>query len=139
MSDHYTTQYNHKKRVLEDIRSLRHFTFACHYTFEKYLQAKHERIHESNSYKRLTRYNQSYVQAYLDQLFNDIQKATELRYKVNGVYDTYKNHMSTVEPNSDDSFDLNMLIADRKLSQPASFWVGTDKIFNPYKSEDWNR
>ena len=139
MSDHYTTQYNHKKTVIELVNSLKYWTFQSKYTFDNYLEFKQERIYNHNSYKRLTRYNKSYIQALLDQLFNEMQKATELRYKVNGIYDTYKNHMKTVKPNSDDSYNLNMLIANKELSQPASFWIGTDKIFSPYKESDWSR
>ena len=139
MSDHFTTQYNHKKTVIELVHSLKYWTFQSKYTFDQYLQAKNERIYEHNSYKRLTRYNRSYIQALLDDMFNELMKNTELRYLYNGVYADCNTHMenNNIKPNSDDSYNFYMAIGDKSLSQPASFWKNSDKVFRPYNQDEW--
>lgn len=79
MSDHYTTQYNHKKRMLQEVRDLFYWCRHGRWHFHKFLEQRSERILRHNSYKRLTRYNMEFVNGYMERMQEELDREMEWR------------------------------------------------------------
>ena len=71
---HYDTQYNHKQNCLSTINSAFSRMRIYRLTHDKGLEILTKEVYNSNSYKRLTRYNKNYLQGYIESQFNENYK-----------------------------------------------------------------
>ena len=120
MSDHYTTQSNHRIRVLDLVRDVFSWVKLQKMSHKQMLNMLNERVYEHNSWQRLTQVNQAYVRGVIDTRIEQINQTLEWR-----VYHPDHGHVRRD----------NYAILEGKWSEVdgdmgAHFWPDTDKVWS---------
>lgn len=123
MSDHYTTQHNHKKRIISEVRDLFYWCKQGRWNFHKFLEQRSERVMQHNSYKRLTRYNQQYVNGYMDRMYEEMDREMEWR-----VFVPELGHVNARSAEGRKQMEGNWSKCISDLG--ASFWPGTNRVWS---------
>lgn len=122
MSDHFTTQYNHKRRILTHVRDLFYWTKQSNWDFYKYLDKRGEMIFQHNSWQRLTNYNKEYVMGYMDRMYVELEQNLEWRVFVPDL-----GHVFSQSPDGREALKGRWSECISELG--CSFWAGTDKVW----------
>lgn len=117
------TQLNHRDNAKNSAREVIWWVENLKCTHGKFLELRQERLFDTNSWKRLTRYNQEYILGYMDRWLDEIRlKQHDWR-----VYHPEFGHLSR----DDDRSCLDGRWHEVDGDKGASFWKGTNKVWYP--------
>ncbi len=117
----FTTQYNHKRRVLERVSEVFWWVRHGYKSHREMLNLFETLVYSQNSWKRLTQYNQSYVKGVIDTHLEYINR-NELEWRV------YHPDLGHVE--KEDYSKLDDIWSEVVGKLGASFWKGTQKVWS---------
>ena len=124
MSDHFTTQYNHRRRALQAVRDMAYWVEHGKVSHAKYLDMLREHIYRINSYQRLTGYNKAYVAGYIEHWQSSMEFANhEWR-----VFHPDTGHVNARTPEGRAALEGKWSEVIGDLG--ANFWIGTDKVWS---------
>ncbi len=118
---HFTTQENHKRRVLEQIREVFWWVKHERRSHKEMLNFFEERIYSLNSWKRLAQHRRSYAMGVIDTHIEYINR-NELDWRV------YHPEHGHVEKQNHDVLEVKWSEVVGYMG--ASFWKGTNKVWS---------
>ena len=85
-SQHTNIQYNHKQRLLSDVKSVFSSARCFKPIHAKLLEMLNDRVYNSNSFKRLTHSRREYIYGYIAALDDGLYSNLDWRLRINDTW-----------------------------------------------------